>query len=362
MLASHIPFYCANVIIHACAYAYFICAPFRDHLRFCLRKTIMLVAAWIVYLCVANLLFFEHGAPFLKWAQPMNFFSLFVSILFCVLAVKAKFQQIAFVIIIAFSIQNNLIMTAELINELKPFPLILSSFPDLNYLLYTIGVLIVFFPACWYLFAGMFRKVVKANINFTEWKYLFLLPMLYLVYSGVSGYGGAFTPPRPQGLVAFLLMNGFAYFSYIAVFKMLINSYEKYRVQEQINLLNVQLEIQKEQYNKLTENIQATARMRHDMRHHFDTMKGFTDRNDLAGLREYLQCAAADFPKDAAPVCLNPIVDILLKHYIYLAQKEQIDIQTLADLPAQMEIPNTELCILFGNLLENALEGCGRQT
>ena len=55
------------------------------------------------------------------------------------------------------------------------------------------------------------------------------------------------------------------------------------------------------------------------------------------------------------------IVSVVIKHFIGLAETEKIALDYQLDVPEETgKIPDMELCVVFANLLENALEACRR--
>lgn len=56
--------------------------------------------------------------------------------------------------------------------------------------------------------------------------------------------------------------------------------------------------------------------------------------------------------------CANKTTDVILSRYRNIAQKSGIDFLTDIRLPEEVNIPEPKLCVLFGNLLENAVDAC----
>ena len=56
----------------------------------------------------------------------------------------------------------------------------------------------------------------------------------------------------------------------------------------------------------------------------------------------------------------NIVVDSLVNHKYALAQKDGIQFEARVFIPSVLPFQNGHLAIIFGNLLENALEACGK--
>ena len=54
-------------------------------------------------------------------------------------------------------------------------------------------------------------------------------------------------------------------------------------------------------------------------------------------------------------------LDAVLCHYTALAEKEKIETDIRVMVPGRTVLPDDELCVVMGNLLENAVEACKRQ-
>jgi hypothetical protein len=57
-------------------------------------------------------------------------------------------------------------------------------------------------------------------------------------------------------------------------------------------------------------------------------------------------------------LCENPAVNALLQHYVSLAKAKNIMVSVNLQVPQKISISDVDLCIIFGNCLENVLEAC----
>ncbi|MEG2199993.1 MAG: ATP-binding protein [Anaerovorax sp.] len=196
-----------------------------------------------------------------------------------------------------------------------------------------------------------------------QWKYLYALPLSYFLYCQLSSFGGIdFKQSNCEDFILLLLLNTFAYLAYLAVLNMILESYDVYKWNERVNLMGKQLAMQKGQYEKLTKNMEETARLRHDWRHHLLLIRKYTEERDLVGLEHYLESYFEESTdEEEVPVCSNHSVDIILRHYIALAKQKGISMGVSVDIPDNLKILDYHLCIVFGNLVENAVENCVKQ-
>ena len=102
-----------------------------------------------------------------------------------------------------------------------------------------------------------------------------------------------------------------------------------------------------------------TKNMRHDLRQHFKALQGCVESGDMARVAEYVKAYGESLPPDTVcRFCKNYAVDAVLHHYAEQAVRHQTDMEVSARMEEKTIIPQPELCVLLGNLLENAIEAC----
>ena len=119
------------------------------------------------------------------------------------------------------------------------------------------------------------------------------------------------------------------------------------------------LEMQESQYIRQQKYIEDTSRARHDLRQTLRTLKGMADSGDLNGIREYLDKYISTVPEnDTVRYCKNSAVNAILNFYTRLARVHEIILDWQVALPEDVDIDDTDLCIVIGNILENAVNAC----
>lgn len=115
------------------------------------------------------------------------------------------------------------------------------------------------------------------------------------------------------------------------------------------------LALQAKNYENLMQSIEAARNARHDLRHHINVLRGFIERDDKEGVLNYMDEYAASLPIDDTPDwCECQVVNALVKHYLARASRAGAKLDVKMDLPFKCGIPETDLCIIFGNIFENA--------
>jgi len=90
------------------------------------------------------------------------------------------------------------------------------------------------------------------------------------------------------------------------------------------------------------------------------TMNSLLVNDNVAGASVFVDRISQTFhDHDVVTVCSNQSLNLLFSYWHYICKQQQIYLETHIDLPGQLPIPDLDLCILFGNCMENAVEACG---
>ena len=146
--------------------------------------------------------------------------------------------------------------------------------------------------------------------------------------------------------------------SFISVFLQL---YQYYRIARECTLNlhltqeNQMLAVESRRYTELRTYMEQTRHLRHDFRQHLRVISGLTESGNLDALKTYLHQYESEIGDAPALLCSNPAVDAIAGYYALWASQKQIPIHWNLNLPDQLPLPESDLCMLMGNLLENAL-------
>ena len=96
---------------------------------------------------------------------------------------------------------------------------------------------------------------------------------------------------------------------------------------------------------------------RHDYRNHIQVMKALAAIGDLDGLKAYLDELDTDLNTvDTVIKTGNAMADAILNSKISLARSRNIPVQADAHIPVQLRMSELDLCVILGNLFDNAIE------
>lgn len=218
------------------------------------------------------------------------------------------------------------------------------------------------FPFIWLFYKKIMRPALDYTVSLSVWRFIWIIPVCnnaiftLIVTPDVSNY--MLYPGKDSSLIPPLWII-LTFSTYVILLKMMIDVSKNAQLQENLHLSEIQVAAQQKQMELLQHNIQETSRFRHDMRHHFLAMDGYINDKDLEGLQAYIRQSMLLFPAQSIQSYCNSIaVNALLCHYRELAQAEGIPLSMNISLGRTLPVPETQLCIILGNLLENAIEAC----
>ena len=162
-------------------------------------------------------------------------------------------------------------------------------------------------------------------------------------YSGVQ----ALSELLPTGLVLFFTMSVAAY----------QKEMEKRETAEyQLALLETELSGAGQVIDSLRSVQEQTAVYRHDLHHHLRMIDSFLSTNQPAQAMGYIREVQSGL-EAISPVryCENETVNLILGSYMAKASAINIPVTVRVALPAVIALPDTELCAMLSNGMENAL-------
>lgn len=99
---------------------------------------------------------------------------------------------------------------------------------------------------------------------------------------------------------------------------------------------------------------------RHDYHSHIQTMLALVDKPEQ--MRSYLLTLNEDLTTvDTVIKTGNVMVDAVLNSKLSLIKAKNITVNAKAVVPANLSISDVDLCVIIGNLLDNAMEACEKQ-
>jgi len=348
---------CAAVVIPG---AVLCCLPVRDHLRVSPGKlvlwgvpAVLLWAFLVAFICVKfkiadmNLLLLPSLVVFaLLYARAVNI-------------PAGKSVSVFLAVCALFSILDNIALETEqlIIPGVPGTELTWQGAAAYNLLCWlAVGLL-------WYPASRNARWLLDELETPATWRVFWILPLSFMLLNtclpteelsmGAAGF-------VPVFLVLLLFQMALLLLCYAMFYFMARSLGENMRLQNENNLL----QLEASQYESLKNSIEETRRIRHDLRQHFAAIQGCVDRGDISGLSDYLAKYRESLPgclDDTFSFCDNYAINSVLHFYADKARKAGVEFTASVRMSEHIPVPEPELCVLLGNLLENALNACTGQ-
>lgn len=114
-------------------------------------------------------------------------------------------------------------------------------------------------------------------------------------------------------------------------------------------------------YIALTSQYEANRRIRHDILHHVNTIRYLLENGQQQEAAEYARQFLDENQRSSQlGQCDNPVIDAFLYGRVQEAKAQGITVETHIILPVELPVSNSDLVIVFGNLMDNAVEACAK--
>ena len=156
------------------------------------------------------------------------------------------------------------------------------------------------------------------------------------------------------GLSLFIIFSGMCcVYNFTSIYR------RKQQLEMQLNTMNVATGEMKKHVQLIMENNQETREQRHNYRQNLIAIRGLASEGRTEALMRYIDTVIDQIPGAVRTYCESPSINAVVSHYASLCAQEGIEFSARIVLPAEgLPVTDVDLCTLFGNLLENALEAC----
>ncbi len=331
--------------------------PFRDSLRFSKKHTAVLIFILMLLqigIGIWVILFNPSYKSFLS-----IFSTLIYGIFYCS-SIKANWGKTLFLLLLLSNVANFIVMLSKCLEHLFFPEMALQSY-RFTFSVFTLCIQFLLLPALlWYIQKYISPVLVYASSD-NIWRFLWLIPAtFYLIWYYHCYFSILKSSPmeiaiRIDNSIFLLFVNLGALLVYYIVCKMI----QEMNANMELKMKNQQLSIQNIQYQNLKERIEAARHAKHDLRHHLKIMHAFMESENYTELKNYLNEYTQSLPSEA-PIyfCEHPTVNPLLVWYAGQAKEHGIRFEVNVLIPAKIHVSDSDICVLLGNLLENALDSC----
>ena len=210
--------------------------------------------------------------------------------------------------------------------------------------------------ATWHHASHAARQLLEDDAFAATWYVFWILPIIFI---GLN----LFIMPRNPGILEqgrlrlLYTIFGFVFLALLLssylLFYLMASSLNR---NAHLRLENQFLSMQQARYDSLLTTTRQIRQARHDMRHHFHVLQGFATQGNMGGILDYLAQVQGDIPTGDLGLCENAVVDSVAGYFAPLYRENGIPLSFSLDLPRDLSVPDTDVCSVLSNLLENAME------
>ncbi|MGL5348583.1 MAG: sensor histidine kinase [Peptostreptococcaceae bacterium] len=146
------------------------------------------------------------------------------------------------------------------------------------------------------------------------------------------------------------------YVSYI-LYKIMLDKAQKSHLQSLYNTIEMQFNNQVNHYASLEKYISDTRMIVHDAKHHIFVLNTLLNKNLIEEAKLYINDLHNDlFILENKKICDNKIIEAIIQSNIFECSSKNINLTYNVTVPDNINIDYRDLAIIFGNLLNNAVE------
>ena len=183
-----------------------------------------------------------------------------------------------------------------------------------------------------------------------------LIPLLDYVYSFAKTKYNFIQPFAQEGYWIRQIPTIIVFTSYILLIHVFRSARENQQLENQTAMMQMQLAASETSVENLRRTQQQAATYRHDLRHHVNFLRRALEDGQVDRALDYLgQIQAGVESITPLHFCENETANLLFSAFAEWAKQHGIALSVRAELPSVLTIPDTELCTVLSNGLENAL-------
>ena len=139
-----------------------------------------------------------------------------------------------------------------------------------------------------------------------------------------------------------------------------INSDYQAKIKSEIQKQNYEQQIssQSKHIDEILAMQKQIKKFRHDSSHHFTALKGFFINNQNNDGVTYIEKINNELEKSEIIDTGNTAFDAIISAKKVLAESKNIKFALKIQIPEKLQVDAVDLCVIFGNALDNAIEAC----
>lgn len=213
------------------------------------------------------------------------------------------------------------------------------------------------------------QKICKTNIKKQKEEFCSILLVisgvllfLVLVYQSILEHSVTYATFVSVGVEKSNVRNSMIAFltSVVIAGMMAVLLLKNRSIEKENGFLLMKEEMERQKYEELTTALEKNRELVHDTKNHYLIISEYERTGEYEKLHQYIEALKNDFIRINPEIYTgNRILDLILGQKRMKAEQKGIDFELQAMPLGKLPFHDREICSLFGNLLDNALEACG---
>lgn len=271
--------------------------------------------------------------------------------------------QTLFVVLVMISVVDDILMSVSMVYKGQ---VSVEQVTQWRYVGWVAFFTALYVPLFYVLLKKEVQPLIVCTRDYPMWKYIWLLPLFVYVMYRICGCPDYFN----QGFIWHtslyvlpFIWTGASIIVFYYMMRILRMTYEQNLIEHELEVSELMSSAYARQYAVLQKQMDNDRRSRHDFRHSLLMIQQYARDGECDRIQEHIRQYLDSMMMDKVlSFCENIPLNTILNYFAGLAEKEGIRTDVEACVPQELELTETELCVLVGNLMENALEACKRQT
>lgn len=117
--------------------------------------------------------------------------------------------------------------------------------------------------------------------------------------------------------------------------------------------------IKQQYYENIKENQENIRKIKHDIKNHIILINKLLEEREFEETKRYIKGIEKRVDNNNLMVNTNnKVVDAIVFNKLEICKLEEIDLELDIKIPKELQIDEFDICVIYGNLLDNAIEAC----
>ncbi len=182
---------------------------------------------------------------------------------------------------------------------------------------------------------------------------LYQLTLVWIYFAACKEIGKA-------ELITGILLLIFSLIIDFGILHMVTGMVKKIEIEKELTVLYTQRRTEQKFYEIARQNMEDMSRLRHSFGEQLQTLYQLIEQGDnTEEVKEILDASSEQLQTHSMKrYCENSIVNAILMTKIKMAEEKNIEIECKCNVPEDIKMELIDLCSLFANLMDNAIEAC----